>query len=331
MNEISETLCNIQKIILEPKLDDYNVLITGFDSQKKIFYTLDNTQHPTNGVQTYHRFMIPYEILHNAYEALDYRDKYLNILYLENSNSTNKNNPYELLKNFLYKYLFKRQDAPYIEKTIVKEILHNEKPIEDCRILMMIYHSKEVLYQELGELIKLCMVGENLYQDYTVILSNLLKVNKLVSSKLVYLLYKQNTAEVDYFIQMLIESEIEMESKLIDIYFSMDTELIEYEPTNIKFENNQDSIISITEKGEYKFEISEGKIYDYWQNDEAPKLIFSQQGIDNIKFTFQTKLELVKYEVGDKFVAGIFIRIDKNEFYIWGYTVDHRCTLKKLE
>lgn len=295
-------------------------LIKNYDSEKKLFFVVDSVQFRANGVQDYSEFVIPYQIMYDMYESWNNKKGHEDIFYIDSKNLLIEDNPYRLLKTFLQKYLFKKEEQPYVEKTLVEEILNKKRPMSDCKRLMKVYHAKEVMYNELAKMIKICKIEQSLYDEFINTTQELLKEIKLISTKLVYLLCKDAYEEIHCMMDKFGHTELLVEKNLKRIYSAIDNNLLYMQNENdrgLLFENNHDDIISMSENNTYNFCFAGDKVYNYWQQDEAPKMIVCNN-LKNNNFEFQVMLELKQYEMSDSFLAGIFIRTNKNAFYIWG-------------
>lgn len=134
--------------------------IKGYDSIKRLFYIMDSAQFRSNGIQNYYEFVIPYQVMHDMYKSCIKLEGDNGILYIKSDDLQKKTNEIELMKKFLEKYLNGREDQPYVEITLIEEILEKKSPLQRCEKIMRLFHSKEVLYNEIGKLLTKCNIDE---------------------------------------------------------------------------------------------------------------------------------------------------------------------------
>lgn len=292
--------------------------IKGYDSIKRLFYIMDSAQFRSNGIQNYYEFVIPYQVMHDMYKSCIKLEGDNGILYIKSDDLQKKTNEIELMKKFLEKYLNGREDQPYVEITLIEEILEKKSPLQRCEKIMRLFHSKEVLYNEIGKLLTKCNIDEVLYEKYVAQKNDFIKEHRKISNKIIYLLYKNKKDDIKEKKIELKMQEKKIRQILEEIYFSL--QIIKDESTEKKladFENNQDEIISILE-GKYKFSFCGNRVFNYWQRDESPKVILYKSQALNEEFSLQVRLCLKKYEEYDKFYVGLFVRTTKETFYLWG-------------
>lgn len=295
-------------------------LITGFDSERRIFFVIDSTQLRVNGVQNYCEFVIPYDIMYNMYESWNKYKSYEDILFFDSTEKHGKENEKDILKDFLIEFLYGKDDQPYCEISLVEKILCKETGELACERLMKIHHSKEVLFNEIDKILLICRIDKELYEMYVLRKDALLMKNREVVNRVIYLVYKNEKEKILGEVERLKVEETQMKELLHNVLMSIKegSKQAKKNKKSDNLENNKDEIISISESGIYKFVFRGDRIYNNWQRDEAPKVICYRGNKKEEYFDIQSKVYLKYYDRYDKFSAGIFIKTDKGATYIWG-------------
>lgn len=301
------------------------MLVKGFDDSKQVFYILDHTQIPDDGLTCcYHEFAIKYEDLQESF--LRYRGyNEGRIFYLEKADD--KNTFIERTIAVLKKLYENIKQKNNIERNIIqlaRQIESQGKKIDSRdkllyqNLITNVPKFKKVILNEMISIMKsksyscekLQEITENLVGSWTT--DNMVFMRDIFRDKLQKLEYDYSEKTTYYEEQLLIE--LERCIQFLQNYECKDCDM----ECEILCENNTDELIHYC-NGNYVFQIETGKIYNSWLDDKCPKVILYQGNEQqNEDILIRTKIRVEKEAGTQGHNEGIYIRTEKDELYMFG-------------
>lgn len=342
-------------------------LVKGFDGYTQVFYVLDNLQFSTLGKEL-DEFVLTDKILKKlskSYGKVYHKESFFRLV------NNNQFNYYEALINILELYLSydKTNNNIYAQKIGLENILILRTQtgmgniIEEIKKkLVNINKFKELFAFELSRHLKifgldkhsasLLQLGEKnakLWANF--VLRNTVNISKnecdeiIISSKII---------ECERDLHNLIEEilvDVKINANMIsNKYYSINNKKSNNTVTetsiitgtvkstkgnlDVLFDNNEDEIISIIDKG-ISFKFNTGKIYNWWLDDDAPKAILINEDITNKRVKLRCKIDVNQNISEEKFQIGIFVRNRNNEQmldkgYLGAVDYDNNCVVSEV-
>lgn len=302
------------------------IIITGYDEEKKRFSILDNTQFSDLNSR-YDRFYITYSLYKKASRSYisQYGQEYAHIVMEKGSNKINYR--LETKKIFsIYKSIDKRNAEVTMYDFLIKEYKYNlrqEKEVnkiiceEIKKRLINISKYHFVFWEEAAIAMQNLGYSNQSIDELKCINFNLKKEMDNYILKMILNLYRK--PYIDSKLPYAQKDETVLENILEEFYefisressqFMLETIEMNFMPPD-QVENNEDGIISYY-NGKYKFDFKNGQ-YNWWINDNAPKVILFHGHLRKKYLLFKTKV-FIKTDISQiNFQAGIFIRDGENE------------------
>lgn len=311
------------------------ILVKGYSDKGKLLYVLDNLQYSGIGHE-YGDFCIPYKMLIKANKS--YRKKYGNEYSVIEVQSIGEKNKKEIFNGIVCEYLKIKMniDSNYrqfellnmYQKGITLENISADFQIEFKKKILNINKYRKLFFLEIEKEMLLYNYHDRKIQEYILAKKKILKLweNYILKNLALKNHFEDNKVRIELkksenSIQLMIKDFVDY---LSEIEKKDDTSC--YNIEKYLFENNEEQIIKCKyneDKSEnITFNFTGKKIYNWWDMDDAPKVI-----LDNIDLNLQHKFEISKEILIDEkmrkadsnYEVGIFIRnIDTKESIIFG-------------
>lgn len=295
-------------------------LIFGHNEENKLYDIFDSSQRRDQEEYNLYKFVVEEDTLYRMHKSFSEHIYEEGIYYVHSKDISLDVD----LQHYLYKcinqFCNSRTEKPYAELDIIEQLLA-ERQVNQSNIkrLMRISHYKKVFYSELENLLRTAGVNTELLDNYIDIRNNLLKNWSKISGKIMYYLYKKMNEKVQNEVRQALLIEETMLSCMNDILKDLNnvnvTTISSQDKTD--FINNSDHIINKISDNEFIFEFDNGKVYNNWFEDNAPKIIFNDS-INYNKFIIKSKFVLEEYIEGTNFLMGIYLKDDTGSSYIFG-------------
>lgn len=296
-------------------------IIKGFNSKKKIFYILDNTQMRSVEISE-SDFSIEYDLLvkvFNAYFSRIETHQSPFILVFEEKKAEKYLDEVMIFKKFIQDIDMKKIEC--IEFKILKGLY-----LEHETNILNYPKYKDLLFTLIFKYLKLLDIDicahdfENMRDD--IVNLWLIIVRRSYKNLLkngIFSLEDSKVKEIDYM-----EKKLWME--LHDLLIQTDIDTLSFQQhlhSKVRFENNDDGIITGT-LDKYCFNFSGEKLYNSWFDDKSPKVVM----VSGNEFSLKTNVEVNTNGVDVYFVSGLFIR-DFDNLYYFGLDSNRRINLDK--
>lgn len=299
------------------------LLVTGYDTEKNIYYVLDDVQflHMEN---MYGDFIITQKILMSINRKFlsEYDSKWSGFFFEPHQNISINDALIKILDfyfsfNICDKKTFPQlqllQDLSYISNTNYK---YTDLSDEIKKKIINTNKYRSVFVQEIEKYMTKLEYKESSIlsmQKYNYELGK--QWDQFITSNILNIL---SNSEIDSEIpDILIELELKIKSILLDFY-----KYIKFVQKNgqreiqnnfskkhnkLQIENDVNNIIKI-HKNEIVFNFKGDKKYDWWFDDDAPKVILKSKIDSSQSFKIETKIEVDNSFSQEYFQAGIFLR-----------------------
>lgn len=294
------------------------VIITGYDEAEEIYSILCNT-FESKEYKGLYRFAMRREDLIScaqSYEKefFDWSDGKGLIVF---SQTDKRHTPIDVWQQWIENYRkVKYRNRELIYLLELKETTDSEEFKMIVNRLMNLEKGKYVFVNEFLKLSKIfykiqddksdvIQLGENLCEQWRK------HINRSIRQILHGKFEKVDLEEKE--IQLL---EDEFQSILVGI--ADKNNFIGNKDEQKVFENNEDKIITATDRDEYIFEFSNKRLYNTWIVDESPKVYTKKIKFENLDpFTYQIHLKRLDDEDANYF-AGIVLKIEQDILF-FGY------------
>lgn len=299
-------------------------LLKGFDFEKSIYYILDSVQLRTD-TGTYKDFVIEYSKLERVFKS--YVETYdVNDFYYFRDNFIKEIYPLRtILLNCLDVYLDEMQAQPFREVDILNMIADKTYDIYDLSALLMkTIKYKNVFFQELIGNVKSIGREGCFCDEFSTITRDIINEWNTFSNLYIADTYRNKPIDINKVnnkIRQITALEKNAKDMVYQIYKALMKEQMENKEKNHKevefiFENNDNNIISQSAPDEFIFSLCDGKIYNSWTDDNAPKVLLCNMNLDHCLFNI--KIKKIEMDINSQFLAGIVLRTKSNDLYFWG-------------
>jgi len=184
----------------------------------------------------------------------------------------------------------------------------------ETRKLFEINNYKKVFLKELIHLINMCTIQEEDMEKLSNLCSNIYKSWLEADSQIVYCLKKNKRQEI----KKILEKPLYFENQLVHALKYITEENISHDSEECRFlfVNNSDQIINKLDNGNILFCFNQGKTYNNWFDDLAPRFVLKQQ--DLCQFKLSTEFEIIEYDSCINFCFGVYIKDDSGNSYLFG-------------
>lgn len=302
------------------------ITITGYDDARKRFTVFDNTQFSEINSK-YAKFYITYSVYKKANKSYvaQYGRDYASVVFEKGDNDIDYGLEIKKILSF-YRSIDKQNSEISMHEYLVKEFQKNQirenmyskmicEEIKKKIINISKYHY--VFFEEIANAMK------NLGYDKKNI-NELKNMNTLVAKEM-------NNNDLKIIVNlsrkcpignrlMNDDENVKHMRKLIDGFYNFISsgdvnqvaDKIKQNPVlPDRVENNKDGIISYY-NGEYSFDFKNGQ-YNWWIEDEAPKVILFHGRLSKQHLLFKTKIFITEDSLLTNLQAGIFIRDVESE------------------
>lgn len=305
---------------------DHLFLVNGFDDELKIYNTIDGVQLKTG--DRYDEFIIEFDVLKKIFDA--YLSEKL-IMSVENKKYEKNIIFHKLYLDVLNTFLNNGEIQQYKEIEYINKIkVSNENKQEIIKELAKVINFKDYFYE------LLTTYYFKLYKIHDVELINklrqegieLIQTWKEVLTKITYSVARKKNVDIDNDLCMVFKLEDNIKETVFKLLKNIEKLEEKVKTTDIYFENNQDSIISVFNDA-IKFNFNSEKNYNSWINDESPKIFFKNFKRNN-NFNIVTELFFERNLEAKYFHAGIVFKTQNNELYFWGNYCNNTLRLEKI-
>lgn len=298
----------------------HSFLIFGHNEKNKLYDIFDSTQRHDEGGYNLYKFVVEEDTLYRMHKSFSDHIYEEGIYYVISKDIPLDVDLHKHLYRCIDRFCNSRIANAYVELDIIGQVLMDKQVNQrNIKRLMRICHYKKVFYSELEGLLRTERLDAELLAQYITIRDELLQIWFKINGKIMYYLYKKMPEKVEEEVKQALVIEEDMLSCMNDILKYLEstggTTLSSRE--KVSYINNSDNIISRVSDNEFIFEFDNGKIYNNWFEDCAPKVVFS--GIkDCSNFMIRSKFILEEYTEGSNFVLGIYLKDNMGSSYIFG-------------
>lgn len=302
-------------------------IITGYDTDKKLYYVIDDIQYAHEDKvygdvcltskmlkSIYRKYISKYGIKWSCFVLDVQYELFLSealrkilMLYFEFDISDSTAYPQLLLLSELSKLA---QCNNITNKALFEEVKKKILNMNKCRSVFIQEIEKYMNYLEfnnglIGFLHEYNINLEKLWNSF--VTSNILKIITYKETDIkipdeIIGLEKKISFLLRSFVNFLSLTNIKNLEKKDDIYERCDRDLY--------IENDENKIIDLYDR-EILFEFISGKTYNWWFEDNAPKIVLASKINSNQNFKLSTKIKVDKGYTQKNFQAGIFLRSNK--------------------
>lgn len=298
----------------------HSFLIFGYNEENRLFNIFDSTQRHDEGGYNLYKFVVEEDTLYRMHKSFSEHIYEEGIYYVISKDISLDVDIRKYLCKCVYHFCYLRVENPYIELDFIGKVLkENRVNQQEIRRLMRICHYKKVFYNELEGLLRIVGIDSALLDKYIAIRDELVKKWSKINGKIMYYLYKKMMGKVQEEVQHVLVIEETMLSCMKEILKKLEEDKIitTLSHEDVNFVNNSDNIISKVSDNEFIFKFDNGKIYNNWFEDCAPKIIFNDVKNYN-NFVIKAKFVLEEYTEGSNFVLGIYLKDNMGSSYIFG-------------
>lgn len=287
------------------------LLITGYDKNKEVIYILDNTH--LDAPESYRDFQITYGILKKSHKSFKQFFSSRDSLMIYNADNVKKNE-IEVLKDILFHYL---QNARSYEKefyrindlfSVAKELFVNNT--FDNNIYNEIINNnkrREVFKTEIIKFLKKVDYNSNCVKKLAFSIDNCFKLwNKYIMRNLINFQKGEKLICIDKDIYEAEKIFLE-ELKKCYIFLSNNTHQLErLFLKNSTYDDLNSNIVS-TKNKTVEFKFDDGKIHNWWFEDNSPKFILYAGDTKSKLITVKTRYTIEPNYKESNFQVGIYI------------------------
>ena len=303
-------------------------LIIGYKEKQGLVTVLDNTQFQYIG-NKYEEFNIPFDMLKRANKSYIKRyDKKYSVIAFEKNRDCKCS---ELMNSIIEEYCrlnLENTDGyrQYILFNMYMDMLKDEQMVQEFnrinsqviegsllneakKKIININKYRRIFFNEIRRYMEASQYNEECSDNFEVYVNQCTELNKLWQNQIINtfvkvakgyepeniitnkIIYSEKTIqdEVKCFFEYLKDKEIKSVNTITND-FGEKSECFRYE-------NNQEKIVvnkmSGDFKGEANFEFNGNRTYNYWDMDEAPKVIFDIQRFNNKEFEIIAEPEIL--------------------------------------
>lgn len=298
----------------------HSFLIFGHNEKNKLYDIFDSTQRHDEGGFNLYKFVVKEDTLYHMHKSFCDHIYKEGIYYVISKDISLNVDLHKYLYKCIYMFCNSRMANAYVELDIIDQILIDAQVNQhNIKRLMRISHYKKVFYSELEVVLKTEKMDTELLDKYIAIRDKLLKIWFKINGKIMYYLYKKMPEKVEEEVQQALVMEEDMLACMNNILKHLQSSKVIASSSHekVSYINNSDNIISRVFDNEFIFEFNNGKIYNNWFKDCAPKVVFSDIK-DYSNFTIRSKFMLEEYTEGTSFVLGIYLKDNTGSSYIFG-------------
>jgi len=317
----------------------HNLIIKGYDDDKKVFYTLDNIHYDRGANTIYKDFVISYPILESTSYSwaenftLEKKPLLWGIRKYKNLNSMSA--IFKSLK-FIYDFYERVENGvekmTFLEYEYIKKIAELNENINNIHYdILYRFNFKKVYYDILSKLLKKVMKNDELLEQLEETKNNLLSEWDVIRMNLLYIINSESKeyTEILKKCELILIQEKKFRLLFLSIFKrienSFNSNIIENNLYEIR--NNYNAKIAHSNSYEnVDITLSNTTIYDNWSfQDNAPQLLVN---VLNLKgFEIECDLEVMndQFKIFDSFQSGIIVKYDNGIKYMYG-----KCTKNML-
>lgn len=294
-------------------------LIKGYDTEKKLFYMLDNIQQQTpDNIPRYFDFPIRFEDLEQIFR--EYSKNYKSeIYYYETVDS--KLTFKDRLMQCVQLFRLAIQEEKYLEIQFTSADILPEEKRTYVDYLMNCPKYRTLAFESLITCLSSYSYNiSRLEQLKEQIKKEWITINNVFSLKFL----RDKTGNVHYPISDALKKlELDVTNELDNVLaYLANTDSLEVSPYT--YENNEDQLISY-QNNSYCFHFTNEQVYNTWFSDYAPKVIVYNEKQPLPHFHFQVTCQAFIDHSNEGHQEGIFLRTADNHMFM--FALDH---LKKL-
>ncbi|MCX7920477.1 MAG: BtrH N-terminal domain-containing protein [Clostridia bacterium] len=299
-------------------------LITGYDDEKEIYFTMDECQKRSAG---YEEFAIEFSVMEKMYKSYQniYNSKGMYYIEIDSNNKGLK--ILDLLIDCINVLVCSIGKLPFKEADIISYILKlisqgsYKEGIRFCSILNRNINYKYVLYNELTYIVSMFIKDKEFIDRLEQQRALLIERWNHVANICTIDCFRHKSFDVRKKVSIASQSEEDMKNCLLDIKRLLNDKYLEKshktEYDMRLFENNEDKIIT-TDKLNYLFDFNTGKLYNSWLDDDAPRVFLNSMNSSVNGFQFKTHMKIEPYSGQLMFHSGIVFRTHDGKLYFWG-------------
>lgn len=291
----------------------HSFLIYGYDKDNELYQVFDSVQNV--GGKNLYEFVVQKKEMEKLYESFCENIYADGIYYIESNLVDCKKNWYEIFKNGVNEFINYRTEKAYVEIEFIENLCKKENiSTAETRKLFEINNYKKVFLKELIHLINMCTIQEEDMEKLSNLCSNIYKSWLEADSQIVYCLKKNKRQEI----KKILEKPLYFENQLVHALKYITEENISHDSEECRFlfVNNSDQIINKLDNGNILFCFNQGKTYNNWFDDLAPRFVLKQQ--DLCQFKLSTEFEIIEYDSCINFCFGVYIKDDSGNSYLFG-------------
>lgn len=319
------------------------MLVKGYHDREKVITLLDNTQYESVG-HSYGEFQLPFKLLYQANRSYKkrYGGEYAILLVRDRKNKSLG----EVFQHIVEQYMsLNLEDTKNYRQISLMKLYKTEKAkgmlgkdylLEFKKKLININKYRKLFFDEIKNEMILCCYPEKETENYD------LETKELNRRWQKYILKALVKLNIGTEIELTPDEEIihlecivqEKTGAFLEYIRTKGVETVQQEKASgYRMENNEDHIVKMTEnrgKEEILFQFTGRRIYNWWDMDDAPKVVFerpdreqeppfffetvmqsSMETVENEKLCWEAGIFVRNRETGESFLLGI-----ENEHYV---------------